>query len=170
MVVSIRLIELMWTENVAWTIKWVLCWEEHYYFRLSRAVSLIAMDAESLGVFSSQLFSGTSSHRDHRRMVCTQCASSCGWSGCCSEKMIWNILHTCEASLLMIIKNNSMKKAYLSSILTSVDVGMFLHIWFLVKSLATEVAWIWSGVAVDEEMCWECAAPLECLPTLMTLK
>ena len=80
-------------------------------FRLSRAVSLIALDAESLGVFSNQLFSGTSSHRDHRRRVCTQCASSYGWSGCCSEKMIWNILHTCEASLLIIIKNNSMKKS-----------------------------------------------------------
>ena len=36
---------------------------------------------------------------------------------------------------------------------TCVDICMFLHIRFLVKTLPTVVAGIWSGVAVNQKMC-----------------
>ena len=38
------------------------------------------------------------------------------------------------------------------------------------ESLAAKVAWVWPGIAVDQEMGGQSAAPLERFSTLWTLK
>lgn len=50
------------------------------------------------------------------------------------------------------------------------NVCVFLHIRFLMESLAAKVAWVWPGIAVDQEMGGQGAAPLERFSTLWTLK
>ena len=47
---------------------------------------------------------------------------------------------------------------------------MFLHVGLLVESLAAEVAGVGPGVAVDQQVGGQGAAPLERLPALRTLK
>ena len=47
---------------------------------------------------------------------------------------------------------------------------MLLHVGLLVEPLATEVAGVRPGVAVDQQVGREGAAPLERLPALRTLK
>ena len=54
--------------------------------------------------------------------------------------------------------------------LTCVDVGVLLHVGLLVEPLATEVAGVRPGVAVDQEVGRESAAPLERLSTLRALE
>ena len=50
------------------------------------------------------------------------------------------------------------------------DISVFLHVRFLMKSLSTKVARVWPGVTVDEKMCGKGAATLECLSALRALK
>ena len=50
------------------------------------------------------------------------------------------------------------------------NIGVFLHIRFLMKSFPTKVAWIRPCVTVDKEMCGKGAASLESFPALRTLK
>ena len=54
--------------------------------------------------------------------------------------------------------------------LTCVYVRVLLHVRFLVEPFTAKVARIRSGVAVNQEMGWKCAAPLESFTALWTLK
>ena len=55
-------------------------------------------------------------------------------------------------------------------VLTCVDVGMFFHVRFLVKPLATVLARVGPGVRMYEQMCGERRRALEGLFTLFTLQ
>lgn len=54
--------------------------------------------------------------------------------------------------------------------LTSMNVGVFFHVRFLVESFAAKFARKWSGVAMNQKMCRKRTRSFKCFITLFTLK
>lgn len=53
--------------------------------------------------------------------------------------------------------------------LTSMDVGVFLHVRLLMEPFTAVLAGIRPGVAVDQQVRWQRAGPLERFPALFAL-
>lgn len=54
--------------------------------------------------------------------------------------------------------------------LTCMNVGMFLHVRFLVKSFTTELTRVWPGVRMYQQMSGQGRRPLERFATLFALE
>lgn len=54
--------------------------------------------------------------------------------------------------------------------LTCVNVGMFLHVRFLVEAFPTELTRIWSGIRMDEQVSGQGRGSLKGLAALMALE
>ena len=90
-----------------------------------------------------------------------------------SEVLVWDWFALVQCTIYVCLQYIICSKYRLGPYTlysTCMNIRMLLHVWLLVEPLAAVWAWVGAGVAVDEQVGGQGAAPLEGLPALRTLK